>query len=180
MIFLYFLVCVCVCLQPCVCQSIVPAAPAKQCHQQQDLLAWYTCSGCHPSITNAIFNCLKARFRSGKLTLNSRQRARTALGNNLVIDDCDPPLGRLRRVDSWMDRAKRGKESEGGRGVGWRKTWYSENHSNFSSALRPAGAQGNNKRLLQPLFLFPGYNEAKPSKNSATVFLCVCVCVRTG
>lgn len=110
-------------------------APAKQGHQQQDLLVQYTCSGPNPSIRNAIFNCLKAMFRSCKPPLNSRQRAGTELGNNKVMDDCDPPLGRLRRVDSWMDRVKRRKENEGGEKK--KKTWYSKNHSNFSSALRP-------------------------------------------
>lgn len=102
-------------------------------------------------------------FRSGKLPLNSRQRAGTGLGNNLVMDDCDPPLGRLRRVDSWMDRAKWRKENEerGGGREKRKKTWYSQNHSNFSSALRPAAAQGNNKRLLQPLFSAPGIQKSK-------------------
>lgn len=99
------------------------------------------------------------------------------LGNNLVMDDCDPPFFRLPQEDSWMDQAKQRQEN-GERGE-WRvrgKTWYSENGSNFSSALRPSGgAPGNNKLLLQPLSLFPRYREVKSSKNSVTAFLCMCV-----
>lgn len=48
----------------------------------------------------------KSCLNPEKLLLNSRQRAGTRLRNNLVMDDCDPPLGRLWFVDSWMDRAK--------------------------------------------------------------------------
>ncbi len=119
-------------------------------------------------------------FRSGKLPLNSRQCTGTRLGNNLVMDDCDPLMDRLRRLDSSIDRAKQRKKNEERRKKEKRKrTWYSKNHSNFSSALRPAEAQGNNKRLLQPLFLLLGYREVKPSKNSVCVCVGVCVCMRT-
>lgn len=121
-------------------------------------------------------------FRSSKLPLNSRQHAGTELGNNLVMDDCDPRMGRLRRADSWMDRAKHKKESEG------REKERKEQGKLGIQRLTPtfhlpsgrAEAQGNNKRLLQPFSLFPGYREVKPSKNSVTIFLCVCVCVCGG
>lgn len=100
------------------------------------------------------------------------------LGNNLMMDDCDPPIwfDLHKSTDRWIKQSRERRTEGGGKQRVRGKTWYSENGSNFSSALRPSrGAQGNNKLLLQPLSLFPGYREVKSSKNSVTVFLCMCV-----
>lgn len=77
----------------------------------------------------------------------------------------------------WIERSAEQRTGREGRREQRKKTWYSENYFNFSSALRPIAAQGNNKRLLQPLFLFWGYREVKPTKNSVTAFVCVCIWV---
>lgn len=93
-------------------------APARQWHLQKDLLAQHTCfrDGIHQSQVPYLIvwkPCLDP-------ALNSRQCAEMGQRNILLMDDCDPPLGRLRHPDSWMDWAKSRKENGvvGGGGLG--------------------------------------------------------------
>lgn len=116
---------------------------------------------------------VKTAFRSGKLPLYSKCRVERSEGMFWWWMTVTLFLVRLGRVDSWIDRAKHRKENgeEGGREGG--KLGIQRITPTFHLPSGRAGAQGNNKHLLQPFSLFPGYKEAKPSKNSVTVFLCV-------